>query len=79
MQQCTGSLKDIDQEDYENVGVEKACIHKKIAVVVSQSGAAYSHSHLARFAHTRFALTKIFKKKSVSQSTQNALKRIEIQ
>ena len=27
----------------------------------------------------RFALTKIFEKKSVSQSTQNALKRIEMQ
>ena len=42
------------------------------------SGAAYSRSYLAR---ARFALHayKNFLKKSVSQSTQNALKRIEMQ
>ena len=35
---------------------------------------------LASLAHVlRFALTKIFEKKSMSQSTQNALKRIEMQ
>ena len=37
------------------------------------------HSYLVCFAHVRFTLTKIFKKKSVSQSTRNALKRIEVQ
>ena len=38
-------------------------------------------SHLARFARVRFALCahENFRKKSVSQSTQNALKRIEMQ
>ena len=35
-----------------------------------------TRSHLAR---KRFALTKIFEKKSVSRSTLNALKRIEMQ
>ena len=44
--------------------------------LVSLSGAAYSGSYLACFARTRFALTKIFNKKNMSQSTQNALKRI---
>ena len=35
---------------------------------------------LASLVHVfRFVLTKIFEKKSVSQSTQNALKRIEMQ
>ena len=40
-----------------------------------------TRSHLARFARTRFALraTEYFRKKSVSQSTRNALKRIEMQ
>ena len=48
--------------------------------LVSQSGAAYSCSHLARFARARFALRvhEHFKKK-VSQSTRNALKCIEMQ
>ena len=41
-----------------------------------------TRSHLARFARARFALRaheNFSKKKSVSQSTQNALKRIEMQ
>ena len=40
-----------------------------------------TRSHLARFARARFALraNENFRKKSVSQSTQNALKRIEMQ
>ena len=41
-----------------------------------------TRSHLARFARARFALRaheNFRKKKSVSQSTQNALKRIEMQ
>ena len=33
----------------------------------------------ARFARTHFGLTKILEKKSVSQSTQNALKRVKMQ
>ena len=39
-----------------------------------------TRSHLARFARARFALRAYenFRKKSVSQSTQNALKRIEM-
>ena len=46
--------------------------------LVSQSGAAYSHSHLAQ---AGFALRshKNFRIKSVSQSTRNALKHIEMQ
>ena len=37
-------------------------------------------SHLARFARARFAPAhENFRKKSVSQSTRNALKRIEMQ
>ena len=48
--------------------------------LVSQSGAAYSCSHLARFAHRRFALCayESFQTKNVSQTTQKALKRVEI-
>ena len=48
--------------------------------LVPQSGVAYSLSHLARFACARLALRahKNYWKKSVSQSTQNALKRLEI-
>ena len=50
--------------------------------LVSQSGAAYSRSHLARFACARFTLHahKKIKKKCVlnSQLIQNALKRIEM-
>ena len=40
-----------------------------------------TRSHLARFARARFALRahENFQKKSVSQSTRNALKRIEMQ
>ena len=40
-----------------------------------------TRSHLARFARARFALRahENFRKKSVSQSTQNDLKRIEMQ
>ena len=40
-----------------------------------------TRSHLARFARARFALRahENFRKKSVSQSTQNAPKRIEMQ
>ena len=40
-----------------------------------------TRSHLARFARARFTLRahENFRKKSVSQSTQNALKRIEMQ
>ena len=40
-----------------------------------------TRSHLARFARARFALRahENFRKKSVSQSTRNALKRIEMQ
>ena len=40
-----------------------------------------TRSHLARFARARFALRahENFRKKGVSQSTQNALKRIEMQ
>ena len=40
-----------------------------------------TRSHLARFACARFALRahKNFRKKSVSQLTRNALKRIEMQ
>ena len=41
-----------------------------------------TRSHLARFASARFALhthKNFWEKKSVSQSTQNALKRIEMQ
>ena len=40
-----------------------------------------THSHLARLARARFALRahENFRKKSVSQSTRNALKRIEMQ
>ena len=40
-----------------------------------------TRSHFARFARARFALRahENFRKKSVSQSTQNALKRIEMQ
>ena len=34
---------------------------------------------LGRFAPSGFALTKIFGKKSVSQSTRNALKRVKMQ
>ena len=55
---------------------------RKLLSLVSQSDAAYSRSHLARFACARFALRthKNFrKKKSLSRSTRNALKRIEMQ
>ena len=40
-----------------------------------------TRSHIARFARARFALPthENFQKKSVSQSTRNALKRIEMQ
>ena len=39
-----------------------------------------TRSHFVRFARVlRFALTKILEKKSVSQSTQNDLKRLEMQ
>ena len=40
-----------------------------------------TRSHLARFARTRFTLRahENFRKKSASQSTRNALKRIEMQ
>ena len=47
--------------------------------LIPSSGPTRSHwlTSLARV--LRFALTKIFEKKSVSQSTRNALKRIEMQ
>ena len=49
--------------------------------LLSQSRAAYLRSHLARIVSARFALRahKNFQEKSVSQSTQNALKRIEME
>ena len=56
-------------------------ITSRSLLLVSQSGAAYSRSHLARFARAHFALSahENFQKKNVSQSTQNALKRVKMQ
>ena len=47
--------------------------------LIQSSGS--TRSHLARFACARFTLRahENFRKKSVSQSTRNALKRIEMQ
>ena len=47
--------------------------------LIQSSGPTRSHRLASLVRVLRFALTKIFEKKSVSQLTQNALKRIEMQ